>query len=160
VSHPFARITIRRCVMGPIAAVPGATVNVRDSVIDASDAEAIAYCGLPGDADTPGGMLRLQACTVIGRVHAAQVDDISNSLLLGRAPGQRRQDGCVRYTYLPDGSRTSPPYRCQPAGGAARPVFTSLRFGDPGYGQLRAGTVDAIRRGADNDSEMGAGNQI
>ena len=33
--------------------------------------------------------------------------------------------------------------------------YTSLRFGDPAYGQLRAGTPEVIRRGADDESEMG-----
>jgi hypothetical protein len=35
------------------------------------------------------------------------------------------------------------------------PSFTSLRFGDPGYAQLRPSTDDAIRRGSDAESEMG-----
>jgi hypothetical protein len=35
------------------------------------------------------------------------------------------------------------------------PHFTSLRYGDPGYCQLRAATAPAIRRGADDDGEMG-----
>ena len=36
-----------------------------------------------------------------------------------------------------------------------RPHFTSLRYGDPGYAQLRVSTPDAIRRGADDEGEMG-----
>jgi hypothetical protein len=35
------------------------------------------------------------------------------------------------------------------------PHFTSLRYGDPGYIQLRAATDAAIRQGADDESEMG-----
>ena len=40
------------------------------------------------------------------------------------------------------------------------PHFTSLRYGDPGYGQLRPGTHDAIRTGADDESEMGATHEL
>jgi hypothetical protein len=35
-------------------------------------------------------------------------------------------------------------------------VFTSQRFGDPGYCQLSTRTPAAIRSGADDGSEMGA----
>jgi hypothetical protein len=31
-----------------------------------------------------------------------------------------------------------------------------LRYGAPGYGQIERATADAIRRGADDESEMGA----
>ena len=37
-----------------------------------------------------------------------------------------------------------------------RPVLTSLRFGDAAYGQMQALTPSPIRRGADDESEMGA----
>jgi hypothetical protein len=37
----------------------------------------------------------------------------------------------------------------------ALPQFTSLRYGDPGYGQLRVATDVAIRRGADDEGEIG-----
>ncbi len=160
VTDPFADVLINRCVLGPIVAVPGATVTVSDSVIDASGAAAGAYYGAPGDPGAPGAALTLTRCTVIGQVHTREVQEISNCIILGAVTAQRRQEGCVRFSYLPDESRTPRCYRCQPGGSSVRPEFTSLRFGDPGYCQLRAGTVDAVRRGADNDSEMGAGNRL
>jgi hypothetical protein len=36
------------------------------------------------------------------------------------------------------------------------PAFTSLRFGHPAYAQLTASTPSPIRRGAEDESEMGA----
>jgi hypothetical protein len=36
------------------------------------------------------------------------------------------------------------------------PSFTSLRYGDPGYGQLRRAAPASIRTGADDEAEMGA----
>jgi len=75
---------------------------------------------------------------------------------------RRRQVGCVRYSFVPEGSRTGPRYRCQPdpddPAGVRRatvPRFTSMRFGDPAYVQMSTATPDAIRRGADDESEMG-----
>ncbi|MHC1767282.1 MAG: hypothetical protein AB9869_23885 [Verrucomicrobiia bacterium] len=36
------------------------------------------------------------------------------------------------------------------------PAFTSLRYSDPGYGQLRMAAPRQIRAGADDEAEMGA----
>lgn len=158
ISHPFAQVEIERCVLGPIVAVGGATVSIADSVVDAYGASGIGYSEKENGVEA-GGSLTLDRSTVIGRIYTAEVD-ISNSIVLGQVEAQRRQTGCVRFSFVPDDSLTPPKYRCQPAGTAARPQFTSLRFGDPGYVQLRPSTVDVIRRGADNDSEMGAGNYL
>jgi len=98
----------------------------------------------------------------------------------------RRQEGCIRFSFAPVDSLGPRRYRCQPdleiarrieaiearLGGpldeAARqavrdgvalslvPSFTSLRYGDPGYGQLRRATPVQIRTGADDEAEMGA----
>src|SRR5690606_32990012 len=37
-----------------------------------------------------------------------------------------------------------------------RPTFTSLHYGDPGFGQLAGRTATEIRTGADDGAEMGA----
>ena len=72
----------------------------------------------------------------------------------------QRQAGCVRFSFVPAGSRTPRRHRCQPADPAdalrVRPQFTSLRYGDPGYGQLSVRCAAEIRTGADDESEMGA----
>jgi hypothetical protein len=41
-----------------------------------------------------------------------------------------------------------------------KPQFTSLRYGDSGYGQLSQRCAVEIRTGADNESEMGAFNEL
>jgi hypothetical protein len=87
---------------------------------------------------------------------------VSGSILTGPAHVARRQVGCLRFSYLPPGSRTPRRFRCQPdlAGpdGAARvrPVFASERYGTPDYGQLAAGCADEITRGAEDGAELGA----
>ena len=70
---------------------------------------------------------------------------------------ERRQEGCARFSYLPPGSITPRPFRCVPdkAHPQALPHFTSMRYGDPGYGQLRRNTDKAICEGADDGGEMG-----
>jgi len=51
-------------------------------------------------------------------------------------------------------------YRCQPESGGSEadtsPHFTSLRYGVAAYCQLARSSPDTIRRGADDESEMGA----
>jgi hypothetical protein len=189
VLDPFARVVIERCVLGPVVAVEGSRVQITDSAVDAGAREAVAVCGRAaviggkrtvssvadmavGDGTTPAGEIDLHECTVVGGIHCTQLD-ASNSLLLAALPGgdprlaaihaQRRQVGCVRYSFVPEGSRTGKRYRCAPhpedPAGARRsttPRFTSMRFGDPAYLQLRADTAPAIRTGADDESEMGA----
>jgi hypothetical protein len=187
VLHPFTTVHLQRCQVGPVVAVDGAAVSIVDSIVDATGATAIAYAGRPapggggrrtvttpadeavGDGLTAGAALSLEAVTVVGRVHGVRLD-ISGSIVVAQPPGadqwpgpvwaDRRQVGCVRYSYVPRGSRTGPRYQCQPTTPGIRPQFTSLRFGDPGYGQLRLATPDAIRRGADDEGEMGAGHYL
>jgi len=190
VLHPFATVRIEKSVVGPIVAVEGAEVTITDSVVDACGRTEVAFCGraepgggalrtvstatdrATGDGVTAGGHLAMEACTVIGRVHAERMD-ISNSIVLADpiAPGggadpwpaplwaERRQIGCVRFSYVPTPARTPRRFECVPRDGidpGAVPQHTSLRFGDPGYAQLRRTTPPAIRMGSDDESEMGA----
>jgi hypothetical protein len=127
----------------------------------------MAYAA-PDDA-SPGGELSLDACTVIGRINAASIGLVSNSLLLARRgavdplPGVhavQRQTGCVRFSFLPFDSLVPRRHRCQPespeAASDVAPRFTSLRYGVAAYCQLARTTPDEIRRGADDEAEMGA----
>jgi hypothetical protein len=148
VEHPFATVELVRCVLGPVTAVEGAVVSLTDCVVDAGDAGSTAY--------EKEGLLILNTSTVIGAVRATEVE-ISNSIVLGKVVAQRRQSGCVRFSFLPEGSLAPQQYRCV---SSPRPDFTSLRYGDPGYVQLRRSVSDSVRCGADNDGEMGAGNYL
>ena len=189
VLHPFAEVLVERCVLGPIVAVEGAKVHVVDSAIDAGDRTAVAVCGRPpvsgglrdvssvadmevGDGLTPAGDIELDQVTVIGGLHSVVLDASNSILLADLAPGdprlagvwaRRRQVGCLRYSYVPEGSRTGRRYRCQPdpetpaeTRRGSRPFFTSLRFGHPAYLQLSVTTPVAIRAGSEDEDEMGA----
>ncbi|HEV3408449.1 MAG TPA: hypothetical protein VG079_07175 [Gaiellaceae bacterium] len=188
VLHPFAAVTLDHCVVGPVVAVDGAEVEAADSVLDASADDQIAFCGRAaaaggglrtvstaadretGDGLAAGGHLTLNACTVIGRVHAQRLD-VSDSLLLARLPSppdpwpapvwaERRQVGCIRFSFVPPGSRTPRRFECVGADPAHRPHHTSLRYGDPGYAQLRRATHAAIRTGSSDEGEMGATHEL
>jgi hypothetical protein len=151
-----AEVAIARSIVGPLRIAPGSSVTVSDSIVDAGGADGRAYSAAAGPL-TPGAPLAVEACTVIGEVRCASLS-ASNAILLGTVDVVRRQEGCLRFSYAPLDSTTPRRYRCQPepGGDGAFPRFTSLRYADPAYCQLSARTPDSIRRGADDESEMGA----
>jgi hypothetical protein len=182
--HPYASVTLTRCIVGPIIAVQGATVTLIDCVLDATAPDAVAYCGrvlpaapallsvqsaadlLIGDGLTAGAALTVTTSTCFGGIHA-EILEVSDSLLVADSPGpvswpapvwaHERQQSCIRFSYLPTDSRVGRRFECQPDGTAdIVPTFTSVHFGDPAYCQLDVITPPEIRRGADDESEMGA----
>jgi hypothetical protein len=155
IEHPFAKVTLERCITGPLHAVPDADLMLQDCLVDAGDAATPAIAA--DAAGAPGAALTLRASTVVGRVHVRHLPLAEDSLFLGSLQAERRQAGCVRFCFVPTGSVTPRRFRCLPdeAHPDVLPHFTSLRYGDPGYGQLRHATDAAIRDGAHDGGEMG-----
>ena len=164
IDHPTAKVTLERCIMGPIICVADAQVTLTDCIVDAGAADAVTYADATGG---PGASLTIAQSTLIGKVHAKEIILASNSIFFaGLAAGdawaapiiaQRRQEGCMRFSFVPSGSVTPRRFHCIPdaAHPTALPQFTSLRYGDAAYGQLRQITDGTIRSGADDGSEMG-----
>jgi hypothetical protein len=161
-------VEIDHCIIGAIRAIDGARLHITDSIIDATDETEVAYAGL-SESD-PGAAIKTEDTTIIGKVHTQIMELASNTIFLSALKtvddwispliAERLQQGCVRFSYVPPGSRLPRLHRCQPAspGDAARvrPVFTSLRYGDAGYCQLSQHCAVEIRQGADDGAEMGA----
>lgn len=63
----------------------------------------------------------------------------------------------MRFCFVPTGSLVPLRFHCVPDGAhpGVLPHFTSLRYGDPGYAQLRGATDASIRQGADDGGEIG-----
>lgn len=159
-----ADVEIGHSILGPIRAIDGGSVRIENSIVDAGSPTAPAYAGA---GVAPGAALTVINSTVIGRVHTSVLMLASNTIFFAESGSDapavcatRRQEGCVRFSYVPEESQAPRKYECHPAPGESKlgltPVFTSLRFGDPGYGQLHGLTASEIRRGADDESEMGA----
>jgi hypothetical protein len=119
------------------------------------------------DGVSGGAALTLSGCTVVGKVHATLLSLVSDSIVWAAlaaadtwAAGlvaDRKQEGCVRFSFLPYGSVTPRRFECvEQALAGPQPLFRSLRYGDPGYLKLLAATDDVIRRAADDAGEMGA----
>ncbi len=158
-------LRVERSITGAVRAVLDARVRIADSVLDATAADRLAYGGAAA-ADL-GAPLRLENVTVIGRIRADALELVSNTLLLADAAGgdrpveaRRTQEGCIRFSYVPPGSRTPRRFQCRPASGevdaAVRPAPLATRLADPAYVLLPAHASAAVRRGADDEGEMGA----
>jgi hypothetical protein len=158
-------LSVAKSILGSLAVSDEATSSITDSIIDATDPTQVAYAATDGSSG--GGALTLASVTVIGKVHTTLANSISDSLLVASlAAGDawtaalrtdRLQQGCVRFSYLPATSITPTPFECVVhAPFAPQPLFYSLQYGDAGYCKLRPSTDDAIRRGADDEGEMGA----
>lgn len=164
---PGLATTLVRTITGGIRADDRSRVEAVDSVIDACDPTLVALAA--ADDSGAGAALSLAGCTVVGKLHVAEVGTISNSILFATlAAGDswpvavraaRRQVGCVRFSWLPFDAIMPARHRCQPVSsadaGRIAPRFSAVRYGTPAYMQLAAGTPAEIARGADDEGEMG-----
>jgi hypothetical protein len=185
-------VEIDHCIVGGLRVAPSASVVVSDSVVDATDESGVAYAAPDGAA--AGGMLQAIDCTVIGKVRTVLLEYASNVVFLARLAAadtwpqpirsERRQAGCVRFSFLPLSALTPRRYRCQPELEIARrvgererdgaqltaaqkaaieadvaawlvPRLTSRRYGEPGYCQLHVRCPPQIKAGADDEAGMG-----
>jgi hypothetical protein len=165
-----ATVTIERSIVGGLRIDAEAAVSATDSIIDATATSGVVYAA--PDGSSAGGELQLMTCTVIGKVNALKLPLVSNSILLAQlaasdtwtAPiiAARRQEGCVRFSFLPDSARVPRRYRCLPESAdspaLAVPRFTSLRYGFPAYAQLAVSSGAQLLTGADNEGQPGAFN--
>ncbi len=129
----------------------------------------------------PGPKTSIERSTIFGNTYVRELTLGSETIFTGPVITQRRQVGCTRFCFLPDGSRVPRRYCCQPdlalddyAGKAGKssvdllshaqqeaviaqvtPAFTSERYGEPEYGQLSLTCAEEIATGAEDGSEMG-----
>jgi hypothetical protein len=151
------------------------TISIMDSIVDATSITHIAVGSSIGGAAFAA--LTVARSTILGRIFAHAIDFAENTIFAGSVAVARRQRGCIRYSFVPWGSRTPRRHRCQPdtareavdtalppaerAAELARvllhvqPQFESTRYGSPVYARLTDTCATEIRRGADDESEMG-----
>ena len=187
-------VEIDKSILGGVRLPLGSKLVAGDSILDSTSAQLVAYSDL--DDVAAGGALTLRECTVIGKVHAEILELVSNSILHAEADAAdanwpvpvravRKQEGCVRFSYLPMSSIVPRRYRCQPdlaiateieriekaanakldatqraavrAGIEAwlEPGFMAVRYARSDYALLRESSPLEIRTGADDESEMG-----
>jgi hypothetical protein len=166
-------VTLDHSITGGISFDPStsqAKVVLLCSIVDGKGGTVLS--GSPGVA-VDCYCLTAEESTVLGGVRTFMIGLASNAIFTEAIVSRRRQVGCVRFCYLPAGSRVPRPYKCQPEyppGATAaqqaelslrvKPLFTSRRYGDPGYAQLAQNGPAEIFRGADNGAEMGVFNEL
>ena len=191
------KMELDHCIVGGLRVAPAAGVTIHDSIVDATAETELAFADDQGTQ--PGSPLEVVDSTIIGRVHTVALELASNTIFLAQEMtgpplaepvfSERKQAGCVRFSFLPAGSRVPRRFRCQPdlaieraiadarrtnpnlgvpqrkliateVRARLKPSFTDRRYGTPGYAQLRTSAPVEIRTGADDESEMGAFHQL
>lgn len=167
-SNPLLRVVICRSIAGQLSLPDSiAHLGLQDSIVDGIVSLSNPL-PVPAISASRTGVL-VETSTVLGQTDA-QTLEASDSLFYQPVTVARRQSGCVRFSYLPEGSVTSRRFRCQPdlaisapnsppADEVRRrlfPAFTSVAYGSSGYCQLHRGTAIELRTGAEDGSEMGA----
>jgi hypothetical protein len=179
------RVLIEHSIVGSIQVLKDEVrgdpleISVSDSIIDATSdtREAIGAPNWP----RAHAVLRIERSTILGKIEIHSIALASDSIFTGTIDVTRRQIGCMRFCYVPPGSRTPRRYHCQPdlveaavnrkyerpeqaeqrthALQAERirvePQFNSKRYGRPEYCQLAAACAREITSGASDESEMG-----
>jgi hypothetical protein len=151
-------------------------LSISDSIISAPTRAAIAASA---DGTASGPVTVLERVTVFGEVQVKLLELASEVIFVHPVRADRRQEGCVRFSYVPEGSQTPRRYCCQPDLAIARrekeldlttlpaaelqeiitrlrPQFTSTRYGQPAFSQLGASCADELKTGAEDGAEMGA----
>lgn len=158
-------LVISKSILGATRTGALLIVTVSDSMIDATAPTNVAYAGLDGTSG--GGALTLLGCTVLGKVHATVLSLVSDSIFWAGLIGgdswvtgliaDRKQEGCVRFSFVPENARTPRRFECvEQAIASPQPIFFATRYGRPGYMKLLSATPASVRRGADDGGEMGA----
>ena len=156
-------------------------LQVSDSILDATSPSGVVL-GAP-ESLCAISVLDIRRCTVFGQVQTHAIELAENCIFMSTVLACRRQDGCVRFCYLPADSRTPRRYECQPdlvlrkvtalaqrdglstrqkttlllqARERVEPEFNSTRYGAPAYCQLADRCARDITAGADDASELGA----
>ena len=151
---PGLEVQIRNSILGSLWVNAQSTASLINCVIDATSPTGVAYVESLSGAGAPsaGGALTLDGCTVIGKVYSALLSLVSNSIIwawltdaeLAAVPrvwqsalwSSRRQEGCVRFSYLPEGSITPRRLECvEMARGVPQPEFIFAAVRRPGLRQ-------------------------
>jgi hypothetical protein len=167
-------VTLRHSITGKITLTgsEGKLIST-DTIIDIKAAGAEHQDIKPDDSAIRCFSAKIENSTIFGKVNIDLLELASNSIFTGTVKARRRQQGCVRFSYIPEGSEVPRCYHCQPHIRSSNladsidsnftkvhPWFTSENYGDPGYAQLHKYIAPEIFEGADNNAEMGAFNSL
>ncbi|MEZ4295099.1 MAG: phage tail protein [Polyangiaceae bacterium] len=162
-SNASLEISLARSIANGIQAMaPIGAIDLADSAIT-------------GDVAAPETPATAKGTTVLGLTHVSRLS-ATDCILAGLVTVEEHQEGCVRFSYVPVGSRTPRRFRCQPdlALEAAesepalaavvplrvRPRFVSVEPFAPGFLLLDPGGPPEIAGGAEDGGEPGSWNHL
>lgn len=108
-----------------------------DGIVKAGTKKGIAIADDDSLADAvmSGPPIHMERTTILGEMRCFDLEFASESIFSGRVRAERRQSGCVRFSYVAPGSSTPQQFRCQPelelAVEAERLIAESLATGVP-----------------------------
>lgn len=176
VNNATLEIAVNKSIIGAIALEgPVECLTITDSIIDGDRMHLGADAAIT-PISAPDTVSTVDRTTVLGPDDAFDLPSMrtlhaSESIFTGRVVVERKQEGCVRYCYLPFDSVVPRRFRCQPdleldgvtdvalrtaIAARMRPQFNATAYGEPDYAQLDRRTDPGIRLGAEDGSEMGA----
>ncbi len=98
-------LSLERSISGSIHVMAeDATVTIDECIVDNKAGYTLSV---------PNGQLAIEKSTIYGEVESQSLD-AGNSIFMNELKIERRQFGCVRFSYIPNGSETPRRYRCQP----------------------------------------------
>ncbi len=182
--NPALGIQIDSCIVGGLRLPETMTeLGVYDSIVDSPQDEQPAIAA--NNAGEPGPKTTLDRVTVFGSVAVRELALASETIFTEPVVAQRRQSGCTRFCFVPRGSQVPRRHHCQPdlaldayaesqgttvdalthgerAAVETRvtPTFTSVRYGEPSYGQFSRTIAHEIRTGGEDGAEIGVFNQL
>ena len=174
-SHPL-RISLNRTICGSIitegsevecGVKPETELDITDSIIEEN-------AGVNTNGNIHNGVaiecykIKIENSTIFGKVKVVLVDIVSNTIFTDFIRAERKQQGCIRFSYVPLGSEVPRHYRCQPEDASnlyegynmcSKEVF--LRFTSQALWRSRICPLHKdvsyeIMHGGDNGAEMGA----
>lgn len=157
--EPTPDIVLSHSVTGPLAIDDQHRLTVQDSIVDAGrgpgDPPGAPLAIGPAGGSTHAAPLTVRGATILGGSLVREAMG-SGGIFAHRLEVWNHQKGCLKFCSFSGQNDILPPRFACVSQPAARLVFTSIRHGQPGYGQLARGTDPAILTLGPGDDAMGA----
>lgn len=137
------RVQIAFSITGPLRLPNHAdSLWLLDSNVDGVGATALSATG---SSDQPGPPTSLERVTIFGDSYVKQLLLASETIFSAPVQVSQRQEGCVRFSFVPDASATPRRYRCQPDLEIAAQIEQAEKAAQANNTTLTPAQKDAIR---------------
>ncbi len=124
-------LQVESSVLGGLFLTEQTYVAARRAVLGQRDGASVVGAG-----QSPGPVVELVACTVLGEARVSAIPAAQETLFLGPLSVQRRHEGVLHHCALAAGSRAPHQDACVPFEPASAPELVSTVLGQVGFAQL------------------------